>query len=192
MLNESQEIASGFAVTPSTGAVLEQMEVPWPKSDVTINMTIILAMNIVMALVVAAVFNNILNPILTSLNATNRMIGFVDGASWAAVPGCVIAPYLSRLFRIKKWYLFWTELASFLPPIILGFGIAFPSVFHISTHGLILFAAIAWILNNFTTGLFQTPTNELWIGTVPGYLMGRLNGYINGASQALNIVAPLL
>ena len=73
----------------------------------------------------------------------------------------------------------------------MGFGIAFPQAFRLSDHGLLIFVVFAWTFNNFTSGIFQTPTNELMIGTVPGYLMGRLNGYINSAGMGLTIVATI-
>ena len=106
MVDESQGIVDGplgiqIAETAEAGVAAE-VEVLWPKSDIWVNMSIILTFQVVVALGLASVWNNILNPILVKLQASNSLIGFVNGASWATIPGCFFARISADYFGSRN------------------------------------------------------------------------------------------
>jgi hypothetical protein len=70
-------------------------------------------------------------PLLVYLNASNRVMGLINGAMFAGLFGMIVSPWISRRFPVKKWYLFIVNV---------------PYLFPIAVMSIVLFPLLIWLL----------------------------------------------
>ncbi len=131
-------------------------------------------------------------PLLAFLNATNTQIGLITGATFAAIPGILLSPWVTRHFRIKKWYLFGTNVPYLLPVGLCGLGVLMSQGSGFEDSFLVNFILVMMLISQFFGGFVELPHQEYIAACVPMSHRGRLTGFSNSAAGLVSIGSSLI
>ncbi|MHB9037163.1 MAG: MFS transporter [Armatimonadota bacterium] len=160
------------------------------RADIRRNMSLLLTFNVLFTAGNVLVASPI-NPLLVLLNASNFQIGLVNGAMWASMIGQFFCPYITRLFRVKRWYLIVESGAMNSIQLLSGLIVMFPVAFHASHATILLVYCIVQTVNWGLTGFYFMPFQEMVMTSLPRTHIGRLNGLTNGLGTGLAMLATL-
>jgi len=129
----------------------------------------------------------VLQPLLVHYGATNTQIGAVQGVLIATLPGMFLAPWITRLFPQKKFYLFVADALYLLPVGIVG------AVVWLGGAGTpqAMVAFIVWMMcaGQVAAGFGGLPNQEFFTACIPMRLRGRLAGVSAGLGGLLGLGA---
>lgn len=121
-------------------------------------------------------FQMALVPLLIYLNASNTMIGMISGAAFAAVIGIIISPWITRRFRIKKWYMTALNIPYLLPIGSIGIVLVLSRQIDVTQEWLLSFIIIATLAHKFVAGFVALPHQEYVAACIPATHRGRYSG----------------
>jgi hypothetical protein len=121
-------------------------------------------------------FQLALQPLLVYLHASNKVIAFVFGATWLALPGMFITPWITRRFPIKKWYLFVVNMPYMGSVGIAGLLVVLSRQLDISDVTLMLVVVGSVLAQNFFAGFVALPHQEYVAACIPASHRGRYSG----------------
>ncbi|MCL5104795.1 MAG: MFS transporter [Armatimonadetes bacterium] len=185
VISEDQQVQRGAGKAGSDGSIEG-----FPRADIQRNMSLLLAFNVLFMAGNVLVASPI-NPLLVILGASNFQIGLVNGAMWASMIGQFFCPYVTRLFRVRRWYLIGQSVIMNTPQLLSGFLVMFPAVFHASPEIILLVYICVQTFNWVSTGFYFMPFQEMIMTSLPSTHIGRLNGLSNSLGTGLAIVATL-
>jgi len=117
------------------------------------------------------------NPLFVYLHASNTVIGLISGFAWAGLLGVFLSPFITRRFRVKKWYLFVTHIPYLGSLGLLGLGLLFSQRLGLSNEFLlrmvVALTASSWLFGGFVT----LPHWEYSAACLPMSHRGRFYGY---------------
>lgn len=116
-------------------------------------------------------------PLLTFLNATNTQIGLILGATIATIPGLILSPWITRWFRVKKWYLFGTNIPYFLPIGLCGIGVLMYENAGIESALMVQYILVLMLISQFFGGFVGLPHQEYVAACIPMSWRGRFSGF---------------
>jgi MFS family permease len=127
-------------------------------------------------------------PLLVFLEASNTVIGLINGLGWMALIGVFLSPYISRRCPSKKWYMFWSQV-----PYIAAWGLIGVMVILSDTLGLSKPALLAVVVglsaaNLFFSGFVTLPSQEFLAACIPMSHRGRYTGF----SMSVGAVGSLI
>lgn len=131
-------------------------------------------------------------PLLTFLNATNTQIGLVTGATIASIPGLIVSPWITRYFRIKKWYLFATNIPYFLPVGLCGLGVLMYENLGFGNSYMVQAILVLMLISQFFAGFVGLPHQEYIAACIPMSHRGRFSGFSISAGGLIAIVSSAL
>lgn len=154
-----------------------------PEGQIRHNMVICTALNSLWA--IGWAFQVALTPLLARhLHATNAQIGLISTAQIAALVGSFTSPWITRRFRIKKWYLFCANLPYHLALGVIGIMVIMQKQLHLGDHQLLLWVLGLMGVHNLFAGFVNLPHLEYKAACIPSTHRGRFNGY-SGTVSAL-------
>jgi MFS family permease len=132
----------------------------------------------------------VLQPFLVFLHASNTIIGFVaGGALFMYFPGLFLSPWISRMCRFKKWYLYCTNALMIAPTAIIGLLAVFHHYLQLGKPSLLVDVVVLTMISMFFGGFCSLPAQEYLAACIPVRLRGRLVGYsfTIGAAAAVGV-----
>lgn len=119
----------------------------------------------------------VIQPLLTHLGASNTLIGLVTSVRFMAVIGVTISPFISRRFRIKKWYMFVAHIPYLTMMALMGLAVIHSRNMGWSNPELlrvVLFMSVAqWTF----AGFVDLPHQEYVAACIPMSHRGRYTGW---------------
>ena len=161
------------------------------KSDIRRNMTCCIMLDTMFSFGWTGVVMAMI-PLLTFLGATNTQIGLITGASFATLPGRFFSTWITRRFRIKKWYLFVTNIPYLLPVGLCGIGILMSSGLDLENSFLVNFILVMMLIHQFFAGFVGLPHQEYIASCVPMSHRGRFTGFSHSTGGFVSICSSLI
>ncbi len=127
----------------------------------------------------------VLQPLLVHYEASNTQIGMVQGALIATFPGMILSPWITRLFRFKKVYLYAANSLYLLPIGLIGFIVWMG--FEIDGPSMLRFIVVLMLAGQLAAGFGGLPNQEFFAACIPMRLRGRLAGATSAIGGLLGI-----
>ncbi|MHB9124587.1 MAG: MFS transporter [Armatimonadota bacterium] len=133
-----------------------------------------------------------LSPLLVYLNASNTIIGIIQGATFASMIGLFASPWISRRFKYKKWYMVAATTPAVFMLALLGGGVVLSSHFGMSNNTLVTFILVVMLANYFLGGFASLPHQEYVAGCIPSSHRGRLAGLSSSLGSSAAVATSLV
>ncbi len=140
----------------------------------------------------SADINLALQPLLVYLGASNKMIGWVNGAVFMGLIGVLLSPWITRRFPYKKWYLFVGNVPYLAAIAAMGVLSVYSRELGFTHHTLLLWVFGLYLTHWFFGGFVTLPCTEYIAACIPMSHRGRLTGYAYSAAGGTAIGAALL
>ncbi len=125
-----------------------------------------------------------LGPLWVYLNASNKLIGAVQGATIFALFGMIVSPWISPRFPIKKYYLLAANV-PYLLPIGLAGGVIILSHYYHLTNTQNLYSVVGLMfVHQFFAGFVALPHEEYVAACIPMSHRGRYTG-LSGSTGSI-------
>lgn len=118
-----------------------------------------------------------MQPLLVDLNASNTMIGFINGAPIMALAGIFFSPWITRYFPKKKKYFFFVNVPYVGMFLLIGLIVIFADKLHLTQPHLLTYVFILSVANCFLGGFCSVPAQEYTAACIPMSHRGRQIGY---------------
>ncbi|MHB9036692.1 MAG: MFS transporter [Armatimonadota bacterium] len=189
-------MATGREIMDVDGIVREAPEglgenVEHCTADIRHNMIVVILLDSIFAMGFADL-NIALQPLLVYLNASNATIGLATGATSAGLLGLFLSPWISRRFRVKKWYMFVTHLPYLGALGMIGLVIVLSRRFGIADPLLLKLVFCLIMAHWFFAGFVALPHQEYVAACIPMSHRGRYNGLSSAAGAVLGIVSSVI
>lgn len=133
-----------------------------------------------------------LQPFLAWLGASNTIVGFINGAMWAAIPGLLISPFITRKFRYKKWYMCGVHIPYLMPLGLVGLMVLAASRIGVNSRPEMLTLVVGgMVLSMLFGGFVSLPHQEYVAAVIPMAYRGRYSGLSQSVGGAMAVVAAL-
>ena len=133
-----------------------------------------------------------MSPLLAYLNASNTVIGLVNGTTIAGLFGMFVSPWISRRFRVKKWYLIAVNIPYIGALGICGLGIVMSHRLGLHDPTLLKFVVGIILVHMFCAGFVALPHQEYVAACIPMSHRGRLSGLSISLGFALSIASSAI
>lgn len=116
-------------------------------------------------------------PLLVFLEASNTVIGLINGLGWMALIGVFLSPYISRRCPAKKWYMFWSQVPYIAAWGLIGLMVIFSDLLGLSKPALLAVVVGLSAANLFFSGFVTLPSQEFLAACIPMSHRGRYTGF---------------
>lgn len=127
-------------------------------------------------------------PLLVFLEASNTVIGLINGLGWMALIGVFLSPYISRRCPAKKWYMFWSQVPYIAAWGLIGAAVIFSDMLGLSKPALLAVVVGLSAANLFFSGFVTLPSQEFLAACIPMSHRGRYTGF----SMSVGAVGSLI
>jgi len=116
-------------------------------------------------------------PLLVFLDASNTMIGLINGLGWMALLGVFLSPYISRRCPRKKLYMFWAQVPYIAAWGLIGVVVLLSGALGLSNSTLLTLLIALSAANVFFSGFVTLPCQEFLAACIPMSHRGRYTGF---------------
>jgi len=161
------------------------------RADVRHNMIVVIMLDAIFG-AGATDFVLAATPLYVFLGASDTLIGAIGSAALAGLLGVFLSPFITRRFRLKKWYLFVTHVPYLGALGVIGLVLALSGRLGLSNEWLLSFVVIMMIIHNLFAGFVSLPHQEYTAACIPMSHRGRFSGYSLSIGSALAIGSSLI
>jgi len=133
-----------------------------------------------------------LQPMYVFLKASDTVIGFIGSLQILGVIGVLAAPFITRRFKYKKYYLFAINVPFLAPVLVMGLALLFSRQLGWSNAAILGFVKWSMVVHFFFLGFGDVPHQEYTASCIPMSHRGRYTGYSLAVGSAAAILSALI